>query len=101
MTDQCTLDINGNLKSPSKINFYHNADDNVPMAGPEAAPEPQTSVINFEQNLFTVDSVQDVVKPGDEVHSQTFYTFPQSSSLIRQIGTMPDCHIPTQERQVE
>ncbi|KAK0437923.1 uncharacterized protein EV420DRAFT_1486884 [Desarmillaria tabescens] len=45
MTDQCALDANGNLKSPSKIKFYHDADDDMPMVGPEAAPKPQISVL--------------------------------------------------------
>ncbi|SJL12097.1 uncharacterized protein ARMOST_15518 [Armillaria ostoyae] len=40
MTDQCALDTNGNLKSLSKINFYHDVDDDAPMAGPKAAPKP-------------------------------------------------------------
>ncbi|KAK0455646.1 kinase-like protein [Desarmillaria tabescens] len=45
MTDQCTLDANGNLKSSSKVNVYHDADDDVPMEGPEAAPKPEISDI--------------------------------------------------------
>ncbi|KAK0437080.1 uncharacterized protein EV420DRAFT_1753602 [Desarmillaria tabescens] len=45
MTDQCTLDANGNLKSSSKVNVYHDADDDVPMEGPEAAPKPEISVL--------------------------------------------------------
>ncbi|KAK0436503.1 uncharacterized protein EV420DRAFT_1487493 [Desarmillaria tabescens] len=43
MAGQCALDADGNLKSPSKINFYHDVDDDVPMAGPEAASKPQAS----------------------------------------------------------
>ncbi|KAK0493406.1 hypothetical protein EDD18DRAFT_1406507 [Armillaria luteobubalina] len=41
-------------------------------------------------------SLADVVKRGIKfIPSITFYIFPQSSSLIRQIGMMPDCQIPT------
>ncbi|KAK0459129.1 uncharacterized protein EV420DRAFT_1763584 [Desarmillaria tabescens] len=52
MTDQCALDANGNLKSPSKFNFYHDADDDVPMAGPGAAPKPQISGMYYSTAVY-------------------------------------------------
>ncbi len=34
--DQCALNANGKLKPAESINFYFDADDAAPMAGPDA-----------------------------------------------------------------
>ncbi|KAK0483048.1 hypothetical protein EDD18DRAFT_1112322 [Armillaria luteobubalina] len=42
--NQCALDENGNLKSPSKINFYYDEADKVPLHSPD---KPQASTANL------------------------------------------------------
>ncbi|KAK0466812.1 uncharacterized protein EV420DRAFT_1698732 [Desarmillaria tabescens] len=74
MTDQCALNANGNLK----IKFYHDADDDVPMAGPEAAPKPQISVMYYSTAILTT---------GTAVYIPVPYRQPSSKSLD---GTVMD-----------
>ncbi len=46
-SDQCAVDANGHLKPATKIDFYFDKDDDVPMSGPGAAGQSDGSSALF------------------------------------------------------
>ncbi|KAK0492856.1 hypothetical protein EDD18DRAFT_1357231 [Armillaria luteobubalina] len=65
--NQCALNENGNLKSPSKINFYYDKADEVPLHGPD---KPQASTANLgcgqhSHNSSQMDAALEAEKLSD------------------------------------